>query len=101
MRQPVRDDGEQNHAQHRQRQQRAVELPVQRVVQVVAEGVDVLAALGGEFHLACVAQVAHPQDDRRNQQHNAQNAEEQDEEGVIVVVELVLHRLRIENALLL
>ena len=96
-----RDDGEQNHAQHRQRQQRAVELPVQRVVQVVAEGVDVLAALGGEFHLVCVAQVAHPQDDRRNQQHNTQNAEEQDEEGVIVVVELVLHRLRIENALLL
>lgn len=39
-----RDDGEQHHAQHRQRQQRAVELLVQRVVQVVAEGVDVFAA---------------------------------------------------------
>ncbi len=96
-----RDDGEQHHAQHRQRQQRAVELLVQRVAQVVAEAVDMLAALGSDFHFPRIAQIAHPQHNSRNQQNYAQDTEKQDKKGVVIVVELVLHRFRVEDTLLL
>ena len=95
------NQGEHHNAQHRQGQQSDVELLVQVFPQVLHKGVDMLASLGLHLQLVGVHHIAHTHNGCYKPDHEAEQGEQQNHEGIVIVVPFRLHGLHVKDLLCL
>ena len=92
-----RYDGEDPHAQYRQRQQGDVELLVQVDADILAEAVGLFAGLTDSLQLIVGSYHRHSRCQQRHDNHQGNNAEQQNGKGVIIIVDFVFHGRRVED----
>lgn len=68
---------------HRGGQQRRMEATVQQALQILAEGRDMLALRIEEAQLSRAFQIQNPQVYKQNRRRDGENAEQQDQHGVV------------------
>ena len=78
-----------------------MELLVQVFPQILHEGVDMLALLGLHLQFVDVYHIAHAHDGCGKPDHEAEQGEQQNHEGIVIVVPFRLHGLHIEDLLCL
>ena len=94
-----RYDGEDHHAQHRQSQKGNVKLFVQIDPHILCKAVGLAAGLADHLQVIVGGYHSHRRCQHRHDDHHGDDAQKQDGERVIVVVDLVLEGDRVEHHL--